>query len=137
MNVVTRGLMAAGMGVYAAIHLVQAVRPPLGVPAWLTFAFAATALAAVGIAVMLIVTSDTHEVGWEAAAAVLAGVSALALLASYTTGFFGVVESDLRAETAIVAVAELITLVAFAAGRLVPAAGNEVSDARPRPASAP
>lgn len=126
MNVVARGLMAAGMGVYASMHLFQAVSPPAGTPAWLAVSFAATALAAIGIAVMLIVTSTRTEVRWESAAALLAGTSALALVASYTTGFLGVVESDLRAETLLVAVAHVVTLGAFAVSRLVPGDGDEV-----------
>lgn len=127
MNVVTRGLMAAGMGMYAAMHIFQAASPPPGAPAWLTVAFAATAAAAVVIAVMLIATSTTREVVWEGAAALLAGLSALALILSYTTGFFGVVEADLRAETLLVAVAEFVTLLAFAISRVVPSAGDELT----------
>jgi hypothetical protein len=124
-NVVVRGLMAAGMAVYAAIHTTQAASPPADAPAWLAFAFAATALVAIGLAVMLIVTSVRAEPIWETLAAVLAGSSAVALLLSYTTGFLGVVQSDLRAETAIVAVAELVTLGAFAVGRGVIAGTRE------------
>lgn len=127
MNVVTRGLMAAGMGMYAAMHIFQAVDPPPGAPAWLTVAFAATALAAIGIAVMLIATSTRREVVWEQAAAALAAASALALALSYTTGFFGVAEADLRAETLLVAVAELITLLAYAISRAVPSNGDELT----------
>lgn len=127
MNVVTRGLMAAGMGVYAAMHLFQAASPPEGAPGWLTIAFAVTALAAIGIAVMLIATSTSHEVGWETAAALLAGASAVALLLSFTTGFLGVQEADLRAETILVAVAHLMTLGSFTMARVVPSAGDELT----------
>jgi hypothetical protein len=116
MNVVVRGLMAAGMSVYAAMHLSQALSPPPGAPAWLTVAFVATAVVALVLAGLLILSSERGEVRWERAAAALAAASGLALLASYTVGFLGVVESDLRAETAIVAVAELMTLAAFALG---------------------
>jgi hypothetical protein len=125
MNVVIRGLMAAGMSVYAAMHVFQAIDPPPGAPPWLTVAFAVTALAALGLAVMLIVTPVRAEGRWEAAAALLAGLSGIALVTSYTVGFFGVVESDLRAETAIVAVAELLTLVAYAASWLMTHASSE------------
>jgi hypothetical protein len=116
MNVVVRGLMAAGMSVYAAMHLSQALSPPPGAPPWLTVAFVATAVVALVLAGLLILSSEHGEVRWERAAAALAAASGLALLASYTVGFLGVVESDLRAETAIVAVAELMTLAAFALG---------------------
>lgn len=127
MNVVARGLMAAGMGVYAAMHLFQAASPPPAAPAWLTVAFAVTALAAIGIAVMLIATSTRNEVVWEGLAATLAGASAVALVLSYTTGFFGVAEADLRAETLLVAVAHLVTLGAFTISRVVPSAGDELT----------
>jgi hypothetical protein len=116
MNVVVRGLMAAGMSVYAAMHLSQALSPPPGAPPWLAAAFVATALVALALAALLILSSERGEVRWERAAAALAAASLLALVASYTVGFLGVVESDLRAETAIVAVAELMTLAAFALG---------------------
>jgi hypothetical protein len=125
MNVVIRGLMAAGMSVYAAMHVFQAIDPPPGAPPWLAVAFALTALVAAGLAVMLILTSVRGEGRWEAAAALLAGLSAIALLASTTVGFFGVVESDLRAETAIVAVAELLTLAAYGVGWLTTHASSE------------
>ncbi len=125
MNVVVRGLMAAGMGIYAAIHVQQALSPPPGAPAWLAAAFGATAIAALVIGAMLILTPVEREVGWESAAAALAGASALALVASYTVGFLGVVEADLRAETAVVAVAELMTLAAFAISRIGASVGGE------------
>jgi hypothetical protein len=125
MNVVIRGLMAAGMSIYAAMHISQSVSPPPGAPGWLAGAFAVTALAALVVAAMLILTPVRGEARWEGAAALLAGLSAIALLASYTVGFFGVAESDLRAETAIVAVAELVTLAAYAIGWLVSDASSE------------
>jgi hypothetical protein len=124
-NVVVRGLMAAGMGIYAAIHVQQALSPPPGAPGWLAAAFGATAVVALVIGVMLILTPVQAEGGWEGAAAALAGASALALIASYTVGFLGVVEADLRAETAVVAVAELMTLAAYAISRIGAAAGGE------------
>lgn len=123
MNVVVRGLMAAGMSVYAAMHLSQALSPPPGAPPWLTGAFVATAAVALALAGLLILSSERGEVRWERGAAALAGASGLALLASYTVGFLGVVESDLRAETAIVAVAEMMTLAAFALGWFVSSQG--------------
>jgi hypothetical protein len=118
-NVVTRGLMAAGMGVYAAIHALQAFASPDGAPAWLTVAFAAAAIAGAVLAVLLIVSSTELEARVMTAAAVLAGASLLALVAAGTIGFFGVEETDLRAETAIVAVAELVVLGAFVVERRV------------------
>jgi hypothetical protein len=136
MNVVVRGLMAAGMAVYAVLHAQQALSPPEGAPGWLQVAFAAAAIAGLGLAVMLIATSVRTEATWTGAAAALAGASALALLAAYTVGFFGVQEADLRPETALVAVAELVVLVAYAIDRRVLAAAghgvDEVNDARPR-----
>lgn len=138
MNVVVRGLMAAGMSVYAAMHVFQALDPPPGAPAWLAVAFAVTALVALGLAAMLILSSVEGEVGWERAAALLAGLSALALAASYTVGFLGVAESDLRAETAIVAVAELLTLTAFAVGWFTTRTSSEslLEDERRGPSAA-
>ena len=132
MHVVVRGLMAAGMGIYAAMHLQQALSPPPGAPTWLTVAFATAALVALVLAILLIAASERTQGRWEWAAALLAGASALALVASYTVGFFGVVESDLRPETAVVAVAEVITLVAFAIGRIAVAPEPEGAPVRTR-----
>lgn len=131
MNVVIRGIQAAGMAVYAAMHVLQAADAPQGSPTWLVVAFALSALAAVVIAVGLILTATEDETRWEALAAALAAISALALLAAYTVGLFGVVESDLRAETAIVLVAELMTLGAFALGVTVHARTDAPVDEPP------
>jgi hypothetical protein len=132
MNVVVRGLMAAGMSVYAAMHLSQALSPPPDAPAWLAAAFVATAVVALVLAALLILSSERGEVRWERAAAALAATSGLALLASHTVGFLGVVESDLRAETAIVAIAELMTLAAFGIGWFVGSQAS-VTDDEPAP----
>lgn len=129
MNVVTRGLMAAGMGVYAAIHALQALAGPDDAPGWLTAAFAAAAVAGAVLAVLLIVSPTALEGRVMAVAAVLAGASLVALVAAGTVGFFGVEETDLRAETAIVAVAELVVLGAFVVERRVEAiAATEVRE---------
>jgi hypothetical protein len=136
MNVVVRGLMAAGMSVYAAMHLSQALAPPPGAPAWLAVAFVVTAVVALVLAALLILSSEQGEVRWERAAAALAAASGLALLASHTVGFLGVVESDLRAETAIVAIAELMTLAAFGVGWFV-GSQTPVDDEEPAVAATP
>jgi hypothetical protein len=133
-NVVTRGLMAAGMAVYAAMHAFQAVGPPDGSPGWLRLAFAVATLAGAGLAAWLVLASPDHEEPAMLASAVLAGASLLALLAAYTVGFFGVREEALRAETAIVAVAEVVVLIAFAVERgAEQTAGRQVREGEPRP----
>lgn len=126
MNVVVRGVMSAGMGIYGAIHATQALTPPDGAPPWLAFAFAASALAAFVIAGMLILSSTAGEGRWEVAGAGLALSSAIALGAAYTVGFLGVRESDLRAETAVVLVAEVMTLAAFVVARIGAAAEEDL-----------
>ncbi len=131
MNVVIRGLMAAAMAVYAVMHAVQAVSPPDSAPAWLVVMFALTALVALVVAGGLIMTARRDEVYWEEAAAALAGASLLALILSYTAGFFGVSEGALRAETALVFVAEVVTLVAWAVSRVATRETSEVSEAVP------
>lgn len=124
MNVVVRSVQAAGMAVYAAMHVLQAASSPASSPRWLTLAFAVTAVAAVVIAAGLVLARTSSEARWERAAALLALASAVALLMSYTTGFFGVVETDLRGETALVAVAELVTIVAYVLGTATQAASD-------------
>lgn len=133
MNVVIRGLMAAAMAVYAVMHVVQAVSPPDAAPAWLVVMFAATALAALVIAGGLILTAQRDEVIWEDAAAVLALLSLVALGLSYTVGFLGVSEGALRAETALVFVAELVTLVTWVVSRVATRETAEVSEPVPTP----
>lgn len=118
MNVVVRGLMAAGMAVYAAMHVLQVVQPPPGAPSWSVAAFAAATVVGVALAVLLIGTATRRETLWESVAAVVAAGSALALIASLTVGFFGIEESSLRAEMTVVLIAEVMVLVAFVAARL-------------------
>ena len=108
MDVVGRGLVAAGLGVYAAIHLAQAVIGPDSSPGWLTFMFVLTALVAAGLAVA--VFTDRWRVVLTAASA-LAVASAIALVLSLTSGLFGVSEVDLGPETLIVLVAEVMVLL--------------------------
>lgn len=131
MNVVIRGLMAAAMAVYAVMHVVQAVSPPEGAPGWLVVMFALTAVVAVVLAGGLIMTAQRGEARWEDAAALLAGASLVALVLSFTVGFLGVVESDLRADTALVFVAEIVTLASWVASRAVTRATSEVSEPVP------
>ena len=131
MNVVIRGVQAAGMAVYASMHIMQASSPPADAPGWLAVAFAATAMIALIIAGGLILSAQRDESRWETAAALLALPSVIALAASYTTGFLGVVETDLRPATAIVAVAELMILAAYVVSRIgPPGALAEVGDGR-------
>ncbi len=131
MNVVIRGLMAAAMAVYASIHALQAFNAPDSAPLWLVLAFGATALIGLGIAVGLILTAEAGETRWEGAAALLAGISAVALSLSYSTGFLGIVETDLRAETAIVAVAEAIAVGSWVLSLVSNDAAREVSEPSP------
>lgn len=118
MNVVVRGLMTAGMWLYAAIHIQQAFAPPPGSPGWMGFAFAASAAVAALIGVMLIVSAVGGEKLWENAAALLASVSAVALIAAFTVGLAGFVETGLRIETALVVVAEVVVVGAWAINRV-------------------
>lgn len=131
MNVVIRGLMAAGMTVYAAMHALQAVRPPEDAPGWLVVAFALTALGAVTIAGGLILGAERAENRWEDAAALLALPSLVALVLSYTTGFVGASETDVRADTAIVFVAELVVLTAWVVSRFTTRETAEVDEEVP------
>lgn len=110
MNVVVRGVQAAAMGVYAALHIQQAINPPDGAPTWLTVAFFLASIAALGLVVSLITFPDDKERLPENGAALLAVLSLGALALSYTTGFFGVDQAQLRAETAIVFVAEIAAI---------------------------
>lgn len=124
MNVVVRGLMAAGMGVYATLHLLQAARGDG--PAWTTFAFGAAALLALALVVALIAVADRAEGRVEDAAAALALVSAVALTLTLTVGFFGV-EDVLRVESIMAYVAEGVVLLSWVAGRFSPASTMETT----------
>lgn len=124
MNVVVRGLMAAGMGVYATLHVLQAARGEG--PAWTTIAFGAAALVALGLVVALIAVADRAEGRVEDAAAGLSLLSALALTATLTVGFFGV-EDVLRVESIMAYVAEGVVLLAWVAGRFSPQSTMETT----------
>lgn len=113
MDVVIRGIMASALGVYAAMHASQVASGPEGAPAWVTFAFGATAVVAVLLAVALIAAPERLQRMVDAAAAALVGGSLIALIMSYTVGFFGVTQAEVRIETALVLVAEVIALTAF------------------------
>lgn len=113
MNVVVRGVMAAGLGIYSAFHFFQAGASPTGTPGWLTIAFVLTAIAGLGFAALLIAAPERVQAMVEGGAALLAGLSLIALAMSYTTGFFGVSQTEVVVETALVAVAEVMVLLAF------------------------
>jgi hypothetical protein len=130
-NVVVRGLMAAGMAIYAAMHVLQVVRPPEGAPGWSVVVFAGATVVGAALAVLLILTATRRETLWESVAAALAAASALALVAALTVGFFGIEEGSLRAEMAVVLIAEVMVLIAFVAGRLATDSAAEV-ERRPR-----
>lgn len=131
MNVVIRGLMAAAMAVYAVMHVVQAVSPPEGSPGWVVVAFGGAALAGAVLAVGLILGDRSHEAVWEESAAALAVASLVALVLAFTTGFFGVSEGDLRADTALVFVAELVTIGSWIVSRFATRETAEVSEPVP------
>ena len=132
MNVVVRGLMAAGMGVYATLHVLQAARGEG--PAWTTIAFGAAALIALGLVVALIAVADRAEGRVEDAAAGLSLLSALALTATLTIGFFGV-EDVLRVESIMAYVAEGVVLVSWVAGRFSPNSTMETTTRHSEPAA--
>ena len=118
MNVVVRSLMAAGLFMYAGIHVVQAFSPPDGAPLWLQIAFFLTAALAVVLGGGLLLRPPGDNEAWKDLAAALALGSLIALVLSATTGFAGVDQADLRASTFGVAVAEFMVLVSWAVGRL-------------------
>lgn len=122
MNVVVRGLMAAGMGVYGTLHLLQALEGSQ--PVWMSLAFGLTALLSVGLVVALIAVADTSEGVVEDAAAALVVMSAVALTLTLTTGFFGV-EETLRVESVMAYVAEGVVLASWLTGRLATASSME------------
>jgi hypothetical protein len=126
MNVVTRSLMVAGLFVYAAIHFLQAAQPPASAPAWLQWAFVATAVAAIGLGLGLLLRPPGQNRLWKDAAAALAAGSAVALFLSATTGFFGVEGTDISAGVFGVAAAELVVLASWLADRSVGPEFNEV-----------
>lgn len=127
MNVVVRGLMALGMGMYATLHLLQAVS--MDAPLWTTIAFGVAALVAIGLVVALIAVGDGAEGRVEDAAAGLSLMSALALTATLTVGFFGV-EEVLRVENVMAYVAEGAVLLAWVTGRLSPQSTMETTKDR-------
>lgn len=131
MNVVIRGLMATGLLVYATVHLLQGVRPPADAPLWLRLAFLATAAVAVVLAVGLLARRPGTTDQWKDAAAALAGASLVALVLSWTTGFLGVSEADLRLSTLGVVVAEMVVLATWAITRVVGHEFDEVEEEVP------
>jgi len=117
--------MALGMGMYATLHLLQAARGDA--PLWTTIAFGAAALVALGLVVALIAVGDGAAEGRvEDAAAGLSLMSALALTATLTVGFFGV-EDVLRVESIMAYVAEGAVLLAWVTGRLSPQSTMEMN----------
>ncbi|MBY5161385.1 hypothetical protein [Salsipaludibacter albus] len=131
MDVVARGLMVAGLFVYAGIHLLQGIVPPDSAPAWLRLAFVLSALAAVGLGVALVALPPRRSGRWMDLAALLALASGVALALSFTTGLAGVSESDLRLATLGVVIAELVILHAWLGNRLVGREFDEVEDPVP------
>lgn len=113
MVILGRGLVAAGLGVYAAIHLAQAVGGPESSPGWLTVAFLLAAIAGFALAVGVFVSSRWREV--VVAAFVLTAASLVALTMAYTVGFFGVDEGELTPSTLAVIVAEVMTMLGVVA----------------------
>lgn len=132
MNVVVRSLMATGLLVYAGIHLLQAASPPemgsMMASRGLQVAFLATALTAVVLAVGLLARPAGTTARWKDLAALLAGVSLVVLLLSFTVGFLGVTQADLRLSTLGVVIAESVVLVGWVATRVVGPGFDEVDD---------
>lgn len=135
MNIVTRGLMAAGMAVFATMHALQVLDPPADAPGWLTVGFAAVTVAAAVLAVRLITASNETIARWQVAAVVLAGASAAALVLAVTVGFLGVVEPALRYEVVMSFVAEAVVIGAFVVSRVLPPETEERADDRVAPLS--
>lgn len=131
MNVVIRGLMASGLFVYGAIHMVQGVRPPEGAPAWLRLAFIGTAVLAIVLGAGLIAGQPGRTDRLKDLAAVLAVASAVALGLSFTTGFLGVNETDLRVSTLVVVVAEFVVVACWVIAKMVGHDYDEVQEAVP------
>lgn len=131
MNVVVRGLMAAGMAVYGAIHAQQAFATPADAPGWLAFMFGLTALVAFGLAVALIVGAESQVGVVEHVSAAVAAGSFVALVLSFTTGFLGVEQDDIRAVTAVVIIAELLVVACWGLSRAQTSRTDEVSESVP------
>lgn len=127
MNVVVRGLMAAALFVYAGIHVLQGVNPPMDSPTWLRLAFLATAAAAIAIGVGLLSLPPGRTAALKDAAALLAVGSALALAMAFTVGFPGVSQMDIRADTLAVVAAELIVVASWLASRSLGSEYDEVT----------
>ncbi len=124
MNVVTRSLLSTGLAMYAGFHVFQATGPPAGAPTWLRLAFVATGIVAAVLAVLVLVGRSPLTT-WMNLSALLTGSSMLALAASFTIGFFGVTETDIRLSTIGAVIAEAVVLVSWAADR---AGGPEVDE---------
>lgn len=128
MNIVTRGLMAAGMAVFATMHALQVIDPPADTPLWLTLGFTAVALIG-GLLAVLLITAPTDVVArWQLASVLLAGASALALVLALTVGLFGVEETTFRYTVVMSFVAEAVVIGAFAVSRVLPVETEERAD---------
>lgn len=132
MNVVVRSLMATGLLVYAGIHLLQGFSPPVMASMMasrgLQAAFLATAVAAAVLAVGLLARPAGTTARWKDAAALLAGVSLVVLLVSFTVGFLGVTQADLRLSTLGVVIAESVVLIGWVVTRVVGPGFDEADD---------
>lgn len=131
MNVVIRGLIAAGLLVYAAVHVLQGISPPADAPVWLQVAFLVTAVVAAVLGVGLLGRRPGTTALWKNAAAALTGASLLALVLSFTVGFLGVNETDIRLSTLGVIIAEMVVLVSWAANRTLGPEYDEVEESVP------
>lgn len=125
MDVVVRGLMAAGMGIYGMLHALQALEPDAAT--WSRLAFAATALAAAVLLVGLVAAPSRLAVRVEPLAALLAASSAVALVLTLTVGFFGV-EDVLRPSVVMVLVAEVVVVASWLLLLRMPADTSEKTD---------
>lgn len=126
MNVVTRSLMAAGLLMYAGIHFLQVPDPPPGAPGWLRLAFLATAIVAVVLGAGLLFREAGHNQLWKDAAALLAAVSAVALVVFSNLDVAGVDPMGMQSDAWGALAAEAIILASWVAARMVPRSYNEV-----------
>jgi hypothetical protein len=128
MNVVVRGLMAAGIGVYGTIHVLQAFES--GTPVWMNVAFGLAAVIGYALVIALVVAPERFAGRLEALAAGLALVSAIALTLTLTTGFFGV-EDELRLENLMAYVAEAVVIGSYVLLLLSPDSMMSMDEDRP------
>jgi hypothetical protein len=120
MSVVTRGIMTAGMAIYAAIHFGQVRSSELDA-AWADAGFLISAIVASVLAVALVLRSERSI---EHAAAGLAVISMGALMVTEFVGLFGVDASSLQAEVIVVLVAEVFVIVAWGIEQFAPSLGH-------------